>query len=780
MSVTSSSHCFVVIPGEVIRKEADEWSKLVTVDDETIVDVHLDDIDIESSILSSTKRIYNDTTDRLESNDSIHSWSARRVQSKRQHPQVSEFYYIQVIPLYVRLNGSENIACGFISTLRKAAKYSAYDKDGVSWVGQMLSLCLEQCVNSTAEDERLKATEEDIVMSRVSDYMVRIEQLEKEAKQLAKLESLRQVLEDDARILLEDLSLRYKNSQSNPMSAIEEELMQETIQTVFGKQSTYKSWQYSNAIDAFEFSFQLDNLAKSSETSADSSFCKESVTFGNISATLWVDSGSSALQSVLRSSSARFPQHVLGAEEESNLQQRLQGLIRTVQGEQYIDDAKDSASHRHRHRATIVLLFKGSQKGESDRWMMVTSVTESLPSIKIRLCMMINILRDHLEWRKKVDQLNDSIYQSNEIVKNMEYKLLAQKEAHQSDVERGELEVGKIKEVCKVTLERAKDKYKSLVREVSQERSSVEGVLVEATAFCLRLRRQFKSRSGGKTIDQQWLHTALLDLAGTLSTLANIDISVGLVNKGSDAVYDDIWSKSDSIWQSKNLEIALTQCVSSDRVVIAATETSKWETRLSTLYTLIYDKSSTHNNKVLILPNEGGDACFVPILFSSTFSKIFVVRILFSTILKQHSEPLDKNTASANSHFFGALLVAWLSIKESVESMCGEAEEAWRLRERAQVAALKTIQMSCNLRTLREMVPYHVLEVLKSMRMRAKLKSALSNEPELLSKLHGAKFQVRNLERASADWKELVVGLNVSTMGIMEGQFVISLDNVVL
>ena len=769
LSVTSSSHCFVVLPAEVVHKNCDELNKLITVDDETIVDVHMDDIDIETSVLESTKRSYNDPSDRLDNNDSIHSWSVRRVQSKRQHPQVSEFYYIQVIPIYVRRYGSEDMACGFISTLRKAAKYSLSDRDSVSWIGQVLSLCLEQCIHGAAEEGRLKATEEDTVMSRVSEYVVRIEQLEKEAKELANLEYLRQGLEEDARLLLEDLSVRFKNMQLDPIAVIDDELIKETIHAVFGNQSTYKSWQYSNAIDAFEFTFQLDSLANNSEAAANSSFCKDNVTFGNISATLWVDSDSTALQSMLRSSFLRLPhQQAVEGEEETDLQHRLQGLLRTVHGGQYFHALNSPL----RHKATIVLLFKGSQKGEGDRWIVVSSVPESLSSIKIRLCMMMNILSGKMEWKKKVDQLNESIYQSSEKVKNMEYKLMVEKEVHQSDIEKGGIEVQKVKEVCKVTLERAKDKYKALIREMSQQRSSVEGVLVEATAFSSRLRRQFKSRYSRRSLDQQWLQTALIDLAGTLSTLTNMEMSVELVSRD---MYEESWNESENIrhGSSKTFDLALKHSVSSNRIVIAATETGKWETRLSTLYSLFYDNSSRENNTVLVLPNEDGDACFVPILFSSTSSKVFVVRVFFSKNHKEkvELESLARDSASANSHFFGALLVAWISTKESILSMCNDAETSWKLKERAQVTALKTIRMSYNLRTLRDMMPHHVFEVLKSMRLRAKLRSALSSEPELLAKLQEVKFQVRNLERSSADWKELVVGLNASTIGIMEGGF---------
>ena len=762
LSVTSSSHCFIVVPGVVLEERSDtvDSTRLLTFEADSLneIDVHLDDGDIEMLVLEKERYISLDA-DSVDAHSVGHSWSLRRAQSKLRSISQSEFQFVQVVPLVLKLGSSEeNHARGFVTTVRKSSSFNETNKESALWLGRLLSLCLEHQVEQSNRAEILPDNEKD--SDEIAEYMNRVEQLEREARELAKLDSVHQRLQGDVDGLQTDL-LACISSPSNLMedgdSFAQEELIQSSVKTAFGMETNCRSWQLSNPIDTFELVVQLDNILKRTEVSPVCSVWKDSFSFGSTAVTMWVDLDGAAFQNITVSTFLRMQ-----LEEQSDPQKRLQTILHTMRGVTPLQP-DDSRSNSGRSTAAI-FQQKAAIKGDSDQWILLSSIKEA-SLIKLRFVLMMNLIICQFGWTKKLNNVAETTRQVSEQVKEAEAKFLEEQSARQRDADRTSSELSKIKELYKSTLEKNREKYKALLHESTQQKAAIEGILMESTAFSVRLRNIFHNTA---TVDSHWLLSNLINITKILSKLSETEVSVGLFSRDSLKIGQDNWNRESAISEKEN---ALQICMSSGRMVLLTREGDKWEAKVSALLSLLYDSPSkvTENKPIVLESQEENDSCFFLPILSVQTDKVIVARIDLSD---QSTVQIGSKSPETVNHapFFGALVISLISIKEIIlhETSIMDERLKWRLQARA--TALRAIQVPFLHSRFQQAVVCHAFEALKAGRLEAKLRVLLSNEPQLVRKLNAVKFQLRNLERSSADWKELLAGLNAASSGISDGQ----------
>lgn len=830
-TVTSSVQCSIILPTEFLLDclgediEGERAKPFCTYSAETgdIMPVLLDDGDIE---LVALERAPSSNQEVLLSSDgntaTWQSWSLRRVEYKLGVDALEERLsdergaaaniVVNAFPLTI-LYPRKGIAHGVVAVIRPAVPFTGTDKKCVSWLVRLFSTCLEQMVERAREEKSLafaseeRASKQDYQLQSAHEDRVRLLETEIESLRKTRTALLRE--EEDFDVLLASFTsiaasyvpkfggaLSVDDASEDVETRLEELMLADAISCSFGCEEAVEIWSFRDPIDALQLVLQLDAILLQKESSADNSsssstsslsplrsihLFKDSVSTDDFIGTYWVDSEGAYLSQL--TTSALMHRHGGEGDADSNKERKLQVILNSIQA--FISTQRHSNEVDRASRSTMYLSIH-LKKSNTTKWAILSSPSRwNSKRLKMHMSVFLTSLRARAVWTQRCVSFMHQSQDMRRIVDQVERKCAEEVQSYEIEVSRQRESERRLKTDFKATLDGAKEKYKLLRDHSHVQRSMIEGVLVEAMAF----ESLFVSKVLGNltlAYDEGFIKSSLLDISHTLSRLSKIDIALGFAESNGPSngfqwlttTHENMrWSgvfKSGGSHASSHRphtlydgtkEDPLQLCLATRKVVVVLDGDGRKGNRVNAINSLFSHSSSDNAESHLIpVPAQPGfpsDMFIVPI-------SVPQVDLTFIVVVSSSDGENKERSGHAVDTLF-PLLVAWISIRECVKHAYSSLQRYDISLAKAREASLRTILRVKTRNISVEYLTLYAFEKWKTLRMAAQLRSAANQEPELLNKLSAAKFKIRNLERASADWKELLTGLCSSAAAISLG-----------
>lgn len=748
ISLTSSVQAFVIFPHSIDEhheqdsndssSSADDNYYTLLADQPNLLEVIFEGGDLELRALESlrTHATPEVSDDNADAGHYWQTWTIRKIQSDSTTPRNPADWFSLIVPFQLR-NGKRAV----LSLARNSAAYTTVDLECIKWISKILSYSLElKGDNLTLEEthQSIKYLQGEVM--RLSDLDNQLANFELDTESLEHTLYAADVLNNS--YFDSVIATAQNKSVSKSIEKIEEEIIFNSFRYIFGDVN-FQLWPADVAKSSYGVTLPLDKYEMKLQKGIEKVINGNVVT-DNGKITFWIDG-----------SNANYD----GLDFFKMMQYNKQRLVNSPDREHQQDATHfDSV-------VSITCYFVLQVKGYGLSWIKIGPKSKLPINYKLRLLILMRLLEVHYQWQHRVESIVSSHTEVQKSFDEEKLNYLNELQLRAADVQR-------LQNMYVEGNETSKDEQKQLLQHKRLVRKMVERVHHEAAVQCNELLGVSSAKLKNNDVQYfQNIGQTIIEGARSIVSHTSCEVHAMIYTSNRETKQSTItWltdklvlemyvEKAASIRNAPQLE-NIVEIVNHNRLLVLLQE-------------------SMEENYVEYLTNSVGAVCTSladgltlsitrgPMSTNFFFLPFPVDRGKTLILMVNIRSIFDKGMRSVciSKHVVNASIAALTLLRSTVVHILSTKTELLELVDRCKnVSTLILSQVTSN-RTIEQLNKQLSFEKLKNNKLETKLGSAESN----LIELSLIRNRIRYLEQSSADWKELVKGINGSTLSIARG-----------